>query len=116
MHETRPQDFSFQIINQPPQFHFINPLAPMRREKRMDHFKRPMRGHADALRDRRARTRLAFADCLSRKNQANLVKAKVRVHRHPDGTLAVFHCPRKMADYTGAGDLIEIQPEMEAVA
>jgi len=47
-------------------------------------------------------------------HRMHFVKAKVRVHRHPDGTLAVFHGPRKLAEYTAAGELIEIQPEMES--
>ncbi len=28
------------------------------------------------------------------------VKAEVRVHRYPDGSLSVFHGPRRLADYT----------------
>ena len=35
------------------------------------------------------------------------VKARVRVHEYPDGTLAVFHGPRPIARYTAAGDLTE---------
>jgi hypothetical protein len=35
------------------------------------------------------------------------VKARVRVHEDPDGTLAVFHGPRPIARYTAAGHLIE---------
>ncbi len=31
------------------------------------------------------------------------VKAKVRVHYYPDGTLALFHGPRKLASYTAEG-------------
>jgi hypothetical protein len=31
------------------------------------------------------------------------VKAKVEVHRYPDGRMAIFHGPRKLADYTAAG-------------
>jgi transposase len=34
------------------------------------------------------------------------VKAKVRVHRYVDGTLAVFHGPRRLADYTATGEPI----------
>jgi hypothetical protein len=30
------------------------------------------------------------------------VKAHVRVHEYPDGTLAVFHGPRPIARYTAA--------------
>lgn len=34
------------------------------------------------------------------------VKVKVRVHRYPDGRLAVFHGPRKLQDYNPAGSPI----------
>ena len=39
--------------------------------------------------------------------RAHYVKAKVRVHLYPDGTLAVFHGPRPIARYSGEADLIE---------
>jgi transposase len=35
------------------------------------------------------------------------VKARVRVHQYPDGSLAVFHGPRAIARYTSAGELVE---------
>jgi len=34
------------------------------------------------------------------------VKAKVRVHRYVDGTLAIFHGPRRLADYSPTGEPI----------
>ena len=34
----------------------------------------------------------------------HFVKARVRVHRYPDGRLAVFHGPRKLAEYECDGD------------
>ena len=40
------------------------------------------------------------------------VKATVRVHEHPDGTLAVFHGPRCLVCYDAEGQLIE--PEAES--
>lgn len=39
--------------------------------------------------------------------RAHFVKARVRVHHYPDGTLAVFHGPRCLARYTSKGVLIE---------
>lgn len=36
------------------------------------------------------------------------VKAKVRVHRYVDGSLAIFHGPRKLADYDVAGGLTSV--------
>lgn len=41
------------------------------------------------------------------KHRYHYVKAKVRVHEYPDGTLAVFHGPRKLADYDANGNLKE---------
>jgi hypothetical protein len=38
--------------------------------------------------------------------RAHFVRAKVRVHKYPDGCLAVFHGPRRLADYTPRGALI----------
>ncbi len=35
------------------------------------------------------------------------VKAKVRVHEYPDGTLAVFHGPRRLVSYAADGSLVE---------
>ena len=39
-------------------------------------------------------------------HRTHYVKARVRVHEYPDGTLAVFHGPRKLANYTQKGQLI----------
>lgn len=33
------------------------------------------------------------------------VKVRVRVHRYPDGSLAIFHGPRRLADYSAEGKL-----------
>lgn len=34
------------------------------------------------------------------------IRSKVRVHEYPDGSLAVFHGPRKLADYTASGSRV----------
>jgi hypothetical protein len=39
------------------------------------------------------------------------VKATVRVHEYPDGTLAVFHGPRCLAHYDAAEQLLELKAE-----
>lgn len=39
--------------------------------------------------------------------RCHYVKAKVRVHCYPNGRLAVFHGPRKLADYTAEGKLFK---------
>lgn len=37
--------------------------------------------------------------------RCNYIRVKVRVHRYSDGSLAVFHGPRKLADYDSNGQL-----------
>ena len=46
--------------------------------------------------------------------RCNYVKAKIRVHRYPDGHLAIFHGPRKLADYLPDGTLITTRQQKEA--
>lgn len=40
------------------------------------------------------------------RHRCHYVKARVRVHRYANGDLAVFHGPRKLADYTAQGKAI----------
>jgi len=42
--------------------------------------------------------------------RAHYVKAKVKVRRYPDGTLALFHGPRRLAHYDAEGQLVEATP------
>ncbi|MEO5376086.1 MAG: hypothetical protein H7840_17825 [Alphaproteobacteria bacterium] len=42
------------------------------------------------------------------------VKAKVRVHEHPDGTLAIFHGPRCLARFDAKGQPIGAAPKRAA--
>lgn len=46
--------------------------------------------------------------------RAHFVKAKVRVHEYPEGGLAVYWGPHRLADYDAAG--VIIQPEPQATA
>ena len=39
----------------------------------------------------------------------HFVRARVRVHEYPDGSLAIFHGPRRLAGYAADGRLIENQ-------
>jgi len=39
------------------------------------------------------------------RHRCHYVKAKVRVHRYTDGSLGIFHGPRKLADYAANGQL-----------
>lgn len=41
------------------------------------------------------------------RHRHHFVKAKVRVHQHTDGRLAVFHGPRRLAEYHPDGSLFE---------
>ena len=41
------------------------------------------------------------------RHRRHFVKANVRVHQYPDGRLAVFHGPRRLADYDPDGRLID---------
>lgn len=41
------------------------------------------------------------------RHRRHFVKAKVRVHAYPDGRLALFHGPRRLADYAPDGTLID---------
>jgi transposase len=47
------------------------------------------------------------------RHRCHFVKVKVRVHRHLDDTLAIYHGPRCLARYTPQGQLIE---ELECAA
>lgn len=46
--------------------------------------------------------------------RCNYIKVKIRVHRYPDGSLAVFHGPRKLASYHSDGRLKESSKEVAA--
>jgi hypothetical protein len=43
------------------------------------------------------------------------VKANVRVHEYPDGMLAIFHGPRRLARYTAEGEEIVDLPTAQSV-
>ncbi|MBA3037296.1 MAG: ISNCY family transposase [Desulfobacterium sp.] len=46
--------------------------------------------------------------------RCHYVKVRVSIHRHMDGSLAIFHGPRKLADYDIQGKLKEIKKEKAA--
>jgi hypothetical protein len=46
--------------------------------------------------------------------RAHYVKARVKVRHYPDGTLAVFHGPRRLARYDAGGRLLD--PTLKAAA
>lgn len=48
------------------------------------------------------------------KYRCHYVKVKVRVHRYMDGSLAIFHGPRKLANYDVQGKLMEIKNDKAA--
>jgi len=48
------------------------------------------------------------------RHRHHYVKARVRVHEYPDGGLAVFHGPRRLARYSADGTTIEDNDEQQA--
>jgi transposase len=46
--------------------------------------------------------------------RCHYVRVRVHIHRHMDGSLAIFHGPRKLADYDKQGKLKEIKKEKAA--
>ena len=46
--------------------------------------------------------------------RCHYVKAKVRVHCYPNGRLAVFHGPRRLADYAPDGKLLKVKVKRAA--
>ena len=46
-------------------------------------------------------------------HRCHFIKARVRVHRYPDGRLAVFHGPRKLAESESDGSLLADAPTAE---
>ncbi len=73
------------------------------------------RNHADILCEQFERT-VGNDNCVrfeglslqipAAEHRCHFVKAKVRVHRYPEGRLALFHGPRRLADYSPEGRLI----------
>lgn len=48
------------------------------------------------------------------RHRHHYVKARVRVHEYPDGTLALFHGPRCLARYNAGGEPVEPQTRQAA--
>ncbi len=48
------------------------------------------------------------------RHRHHYVKARVRVHEYPDGTLALFHGPRRLARYRADGEAIETNDKRQA--
>ena len=46
--------------------------------------------------------------------RCHYVKAKVRIHCYVNGQLAIFHGPRKLADYDAKGELIVPSKQAQA--
>jgi hypothetical protein len=50
------------------------------------------------------------------RHRRHFVKASVQVHEYPDGGLAIFHGPRRLAGYTADGALIAQENETRSAA
>jgi len=48
------------------------------------------------------------------KHRYHYVRVKMRVHEYPNGTLAVFHGPRKLAHYSAEGELLILKNKKKA--
>jgi transposase len=48
------------------------------------------------------------------KYRCHYVRVRVMLHRYGDGSLAIFHGPRKLADYDRHGKLVELKPRKAA--
>jgi len=48
------------------------------------------------------------------KYRCHYVRVRVMVHRYRDGSLAIFHGPRKLADYDKHGKLMEVTTKKAA--
>ena len=67
--------------------------------------------HADRLvgNDNTVRYRGLSMQIPPDRHRHHYVKARVRVHEYPDGTLAIFHGPRCLARYQATGELVDPQ-------
>lgn len=72
--------------------------------------------HADRVvgNDNTVRYRSLSLQIQPDRHRHHYVKARVRVHEYPDGTLAVFHGPRCLARYRATGELIDSQTRQAA--
>lgn len=50
------------------------------------------------------------------RHRRHFVKATVRLHHYPDGSLAIFHGPRRLADYSAEGRLITREAPKQTAA
>jgi hypothetical protein len=50
----------------------------------------------------------------AQRHRSHFVRATVRVHQYPDGALAIFDGPRRLADYTAAGVLVTQEAQSAA--
>lgn len=50
------------------------------------------------------------------RHRRHFVRASVTVHQYPDGALAIFHGPRRLADYTAEGVLVTEKETIQSAA
>jgi hypothetical protein len=58
------------------------------------------------------------ASCRSRSSgtRHHFIKVTIQVHDYPDGTIALFHVPRRLAGYTVDGALIPEEVQTKSAA
>lgn len=52
----------------------------------------------------------------AQRHRTHFVRATVRVHQYPDGALAIFDGPRRLADYTAAGAMLTQEAHTQSAA
>jgi transposase len=87
---------------------FMAYIGPPLDEILCEHFERTVQG------DNCVRFENLMLQIPRNEYRCNYIKAKVWVHRHLDGTLAIFHGPRKLADYDSMGQQIKTKTKMAA--
>jgi len=87
---------------------FMSYIGPPLEDILCEHFERTVQG------DNCVRFENLMLQIPKDEYRCNYIKAKVWVHRHLDGTLAIFHGPRKLVDYDSMGQQIKTKTKMAA--
>lgn len=87
---------------------FVPLMGVVLEEVLCEHFERTV-GHDNCVSFERLKLQIP-----QDRHRMHYVKTKVRVHRYPDQSLAIFHGPRKLAQYDAKGN--QTKTILEAVA
>ena len=101
--DTKPEGVS------PGMLEFFNGLTPEQREGLTEALRDPLTFIAEDFDDVLAILKRLALQIPAGRHRRHYVKARVRVHEYPDGTMAVFHGPRCLARYHADGQPIDSQ-------